>query len=80
MTKKEFKELTYFPKELDNAIIEKFGKEVQPYTIFDLFGDINYKTIFEAEGELKQRIEDFIDGYMKGNLELSARMHSKFYK
>lgn len=77
MNNKERKELSYFPTAIDDAIIEKFGKEVEPETSFHLFGDMNYHTVFKTDDPiLKDRINDFIDGYTKGNLELAERLRS----
>jgi hypothetical protein len=65
MNAKERKELGYFPKALDAAIIERFGPETDSYV-----------TNFIAEGPLREEINTFIDGFIAGNLELSTRLLS----
>ena len=73
MNAKERRELGYFPKAIDQAIKDRFG--IQSKTSFDLFGSMGYTTWFEADDPvLKQRVEDFIAGYIAGNKELATRL------
>jgi hypothetical protein len=73
MNKTEREELNAFPYELDNAIIEKFGADTCPESTYSLFTD-KHITVFEAKGALRKRIQDFIDGYIQGNIELRRRL------
>jgi len=74
MNTKEKKELGYFPTEIDKAIVARFGAITKPKTEYDFFGEMAYKTTFNANGALRTRIEDFIAGFIAGNLELRGRL------
>lgn len=74
MNSKERKEMNVFPKQIDEAIIERFGAEVRPRSYFDFFDTGDYKTEFKAKGVLKYKIDEFIAGYIAGNVELRERM------
>lgn len=74
MNARECREMTYFPKALDKAINDKFGKEVEAHTEFDLLGTGNYVTYYKAEGIQKELIEAYIEGWKAGNIELRERL------
>jgi len=73
MTQREKRLIMEFPAKLDIAIAERFGIETKPKTTYSFFED-RHITEFEAEGFLRERILDFIDGYIKGNVHLRDRL------
>ena len=74
MNKKEINELSYFPKELDNAVNKKFGESVNCKSEYS-FLDGTYKTYYHSENdEQNVKIDLFIQGYIAGNQELSNRL------
>lgn len=77
MNKKQKKELICllndFPKEVDQAVIDKFGKSTKCKTDFSLI-HLSYKTTFKAIGEKTKRIDDFLAGYMKGHADLAEKI------
>ena len=74
MKKNERREMTYFPKQLDNAVNERFGLEVNCKSELDFFGSMGYRTTFIAESPLREQIDNFIAGYIAGNIELRERI------
>jgi hypothetical protein len=73
MNSNERKELTYFPKKLDEAVTKKFN--VLCRSTYNFFSD-RYVTVHEGKGLVKKNIEIFIDGFMAGNTELSERLNT----
>lgn len=73
MNKKEQSEIMNFPQALDAAVKEKFGIECQ--TSFDLLGSMKHTTYFETDDEvLKVNVNNFVEGWIAGNLELRERL------
>ena len=73
MNNNERKEISYFPKALDQVLMDKFGLGIKAESHYDFFGD-RCVTNFIAEGELKEQIESFIEAFMLGNKELGERL------
>jgi hypothetical protein len=75
MNNNERKEISYFPKALDEAINQRFGSETEAVTWYNFFAD-TYVTDFLAEGAKRDDINEFIAGYIAGNKELGERLLS----
>ncbi len=76
MNNAERKQLSYLAAaKLDEAISTRFGPEVQPNTSYNIFG-MGYTTTFVAESPLKERIEDFVEGWTLGQLEQADRLRN----
>lgn len=72
MTNKERSELNTFPKALDAAVKNRFGIECE--TTYDFFGSMNYVTRHNAKGAMKNKVDEFISGFICGNTELRERI------
>lgn len=77
MNRNETKQLSYFPKAIDQAIIDKFGAELEPESTYDMFGTGTYVTHFKTEDPvLREKVEIFIEAYIAGNQELAERLRN----
>lgn len=83
MNKKELRQAHYFPKALDQAVNERFGKQTKCTTELSFLSH-NYVTTFQTPktkgwtpqslSAKKKEIQAFIDGWSAGNIELRERL------
>jgi len=76
MTSQERKELTYFPKSLD-SIINAIWPDANCVSEWGLFS--GHTTVFNPDlpADIQRDINNFIQGFMAGNLELRERIQDK---
>lgn len=70
--KEQSRELSVFPKAIDGIVSKKFG--VSCVSAFDPSVGRNVSKFGTLDRALIQRINDFIDGFVAGNRELSERI------
>lgn len=82
MTSKEIKkistEICIYPEALNEAIKNKFGRKVKPYTFYCIDTGI-HRTSIEAhkmkKGYTLSDFNTFVEGFMAGNAELADRIN-----